>query len=102
MTKYCARCKQDKTTDNFYKMSNVKSGLQSYCKQCQNELDKITRAKRRLSGPTVIREDKVCQICNSRKPISQFGIRRDSADGHLSYCKPCWTEYVKKAKIKNK
>ena len=36
-TKQCAKCKQDKTVDHYYKQIRNKDNLYSYCKQCHNE-----------------------------------------------------------------
>lgn len=101
-SKYCPRCRQDKKLDEYFKLTRSKHGVQGYCKSCQKEQDKIARDNRKINGPSIIRTSKECQICHNIKPIGQFGIRRDNSDGHLSYCKPCWTGYVKKAKLKNK
>lgn len=98
MNRVCPKCKESKDLSLFYKASRLKSGVQVYCKECQNSADKIARQRRREQGPTIHRDAKICCQCNNKKPISQFGVRRDSPDGHLSYCKPCWTDYVKKAK----
>jgi hypothetical protein len=102
MSKKCPRCEQIKDFSMFYKSKRLKQGVQSYCKQCHTELDNLARQRRIDHGPTIIRDSKICKICNNKKPISQFGLRTNSADGKLSYCKPCWTEYVKKAKKKQK
>jgi hypothetical protein len=101
-TRYCPKCQEIKLLDDYFKLTRSKQGVQGYCKACQKDMDKIARVRRKNNGPTIIRDSKECQACHNRKPIGQFGIRRDSADGHLSYCKPCWTEYVKKAKKKIK
>lgn len=100
MEKICARCKVVKTSGDFYKKSLAKDGLQTECISCQKIKDVEYRQNRRLHGPSLIKESKVCQLCFNKKPISQFGKRSDSADGHLSYCKPCWTAYVKRAQRK--
>lgn len=102
MLKTCPKCKQDKDTEDFYKLKKSKTGYQAYCKKCQNESDAKIRESRKTNGPTIIRDSKECQMCHNKKPISQFGLRKDSADWHLSYCKPCWTSYVKIAQKKSK
>jgi hypothetical protein len=100
MYKKCPRCEEIKEFSMFYKSKKLKDGIQSYCKKCHDSLDAATRIRRMKSGPTIFRDSKICKICNNKKPISQFGKRTNSADGKLSYCKPCWTEYVKRAKKK--
>lgn len=100
MDKVCPKCKELKDTSLFYKATRQKSGVQVYCKQCQDSYDREARERRKKHGPSIQRDAKICRLCNNKKPISQFGRRTSSADGHLSYCKLCWTEYVKKAKKK--
>lgn len=90
MTKVCPGCKIEKPYDEFYKSNKLKKGIQPYCKICSNKTNKRVRDNWKENGPTIFRADKECQKCHNRKPISQFGTRRDSADGKLSYCKPCW------------
>lgn len=100
MYKKCGKCEETKYIDEFYKLTKSITGAQQYCKECQNRDYKKARARRIANGPTIIRTSKECQKCHNIKPIGQFGTRSDSADGKLSYCKPCWTDYVKKAKKK--
>ena len=101
-SRYCPRCRETKPLDEYFKLAKSKDGVQGYCRDCQKEIDKQARLNRRANGPTIIRNNKECQLCHNIKPIGQFGIRRDAADGHLSYCKPCWTTYVKKAQQRSK
>lgn len=91
MNKVCQKCKVDKNTLKFYKQSSAKDKLQHWCKECMNEAFKTKSAERLANGPSIIRDAKVCQDCNTRKPINQFHVKRAySADGYGSYCKPCW------------
>lgn len=34
-------------------------------------------------------EVKSCRKCGLVKPLGEFGVRRDAADGRQSYCRPC-------------
>jgi len=36
-TKICTKCRKEKSIDNFYKRSDVKDGLRSWCKNCQSK-----------------------------------------------------------------
>ena len=60
------------------------------------------RKSRVANGPTIIRDSKVCAKCKNKKPISQFPIYRSAADGHGSYCKPCWVVITQKAQAKQR
>lgn len=45
---------------------------------------------------------KICNICNKSKLINEFGLRKNSTDGHKGKCKSCEYEYKKEWAIKNK
>lgn len=98
----CSTCKETKPESEFHRSRSVKRGFQYRCKECQNADCEVRRQQRIANGPTVIKTSKVCPRCNLEKPISQFGIYRSAADGHVSYCKPCWVIITKKAQAKAK
>jgi hypothetical protein len=98
----CPSCKEIKPGTEFHKSSKIKRGLQYYCKICINRMSEERRQKRIAIGPTVIRDSKICAKCKTKKPISQFGIYRSAADGHVSYCKPCWVTITQKAQAKQR
>lgn len=98
----CPSCKETKPSTEFHKSSRVKRGLQYYCKNCINRMSEERRQKRIANGPTIIRDSKVCQKCKNLKPISQFGKYRSAADGHMSYCKPCWVIITQKAQARQR
>lgn len=102
MHKLCKTCNTNKSVDLFYKRTGVKGGLQYSCIDCQNKGDRYRREKRKITGPVIFPNDKICYKCKEKKPISQFGKKTNSLDGHLSYCKPCWTAYVKRAQSKRR
>lgn len=45
---------------------------------------------------------KLCNTCNQSKLITEFGLRKDSTDGHKGKCKVCEHEYKKEWSVKNK
>jgi hypothetical protein len=93
MNKTCTNCKAEKNISEYYKMTRSTDGLQKWCKVCMNEAYKKKSEERRMTGPSIVRDSKVCQDCNTRKPINQFYVKRAySADGYGSYCKPCWVK----------
>lgn len=96
--KFCRSCNSFKDKDLFYKSSLSKDGLQPHCADCQNTKDKIRREQRKSEPASKIVNSKVCKLCNTKKPASQFGKRTQSADKLMTYCKLCWTDYVKKRK----
>ena len=97
MKQKCPRCDEFKLLDEYHNSKHTANGRQYYCKPCQNELSKIKREHRKTHGPTVIVDAKVCAKCKNKKPVSQFPIKRDAADGYVSYCKPCWLIITRKA-----
>ena len=100
MNKKCPRCKITKSLDDYHYSRHSYNNRQSYCKVCNNEIDKIKRDKCKTNGPSIIRTHKVCTKCNIDKKIEEFPISRDKPDWRLCYCKKCWTEYIKKIKSK--
>lgn len=46
----CAKCKEDKSIEEFHKNSRRPSGYQSYCKGCRVNIDKQWHKKRWDSG----------------------------------------------------
>jgi len=100
--KHCHSCKTDKPVSEYYKRPDRKDGLQVYCIECQKQMGKKNREHRKDIGPIITIDKKTCRTCNTTKPISQFGKKTQSLDGHLPYCKPCWVIYVNKAQMKAK
>lgn len=98
----CPSCKESKPQTEFHKSSFVKRGFQYYCKVCQNKMSEARRRERIENGPSIIRDSKTCPRCNTKKPISQFPNYKSSADGHVSYCKPCWVTITQKAQAKQR
>jgi hypothetical protein len=47
-----------------------------------------------------IKEKKCKGVCELLKPITEFGIKRDTTDGFQSYCKKC--QYIAKKNWKEK
>lgn len=92
--KKCYKCKAEKPLDSFAKRTVSPDGKQLWCKECMNERNRNDALRRTTSGPTIVRDSKVCNKCDVRKPISQFYVKRTSADGRGSYCKPCWSKIV--------
>ncbi len=96
-TKKCPRCKEVKDLENDYHYSTHSyNKRQTYCKVCNNEIDKIKRDNIKANGPTIIRTEKECADCHVIKNISEFGLRKNAPDWHLSYCKPCWVKRITK------
>jgi Zn ribbon nucleic-acid-binding protein len=99
--KKCPKCKETKDGLQFYKAKQTKDKLSVYCRTCQKIRDKQQRQSRKKNGPGIIIFSKHCKKCDTTKPVKQFPIKRDAYDGYVSYCKLCWTAYVKNA-IKKK
>lgn len=98
MNKKCPRCKETKSLDDYHYSRNAYNKRQTYCKVCNNQIDKLKRDRCKANGPTIIRTHKICAKCNVDKQMEDFPISRDKPDWRLGYCKKCWTEYVKDKK----
>ena len=44
---------------------------------------------------------KLCRLCNTIKPLSEFYKHKDMADGYLNQCKPCYKSRVRKTRANN-
>jgi hypothetical protein len=98
LIKRCNKCDNHLPVTSFYKHKSRLGGYQSYCKDCHKTTNGNNRNKRIAQGIDNSVESKVCKSCSSKKPISQFGIKRDEVDGYNSNCKTCWAAYIKKVR----
>jgi len=102
---WCHQCGKNVAEDTKIKIAN---SLKNY-----NETDKgkiITSISHKKRSTTMsnkrnkirenIKEKKCKGVCELLKPITEFGIKRDTADGFQSYCKKC--QYIAKKKWKEK
>ena len=63
-TKFCPRCKTEKSRDCFYKYSQDSSGLQPYCKDCGKQHSREVAAIRKTAPPRPTN----CECCNKVDP----------------------------------
>ncbi len=100
MMKQCSKCKKRKDESKFYKQSQAKSGLRSWCKKCEREYAR--KYNRRDSRPLkkyysyekchrVVdgAKEKRCRKCGKWKAESNFYKKRRHKDGLAAYCKEC-------------
>lgn len=100
-TKKCPKCKEIKSLNDYHYSSHTYNGRQVYCKVCTNAADKIKRENYKKNGPTIIRNNKICSMCDVDKEIGDFPKSKSMPDGHINYCKPCWVKYVTARKKKS-
>lgn len=86
-TKVCSKCREEKTLDKFTKRKNMRLGVNSYCKQCDNELHK---AKRAIKGSRLLGSIDKCTNCYSEYTVT---------NGSSRYCKKC-SALQKSSKLK--
>lgn len=70
-TKQCTKCGKFKPVSEFWKTKSTKSGLHTWCKQCDaeyvyNKYPEIKRRNKRGSGL------RTCIKCGNEKPLSEF------------------------------
>jgi len=96
--KYCCRCGQWKPVTGFHKCWPAWDGLQSKCKDCQREIERIYKriGQKGRRGPTVKHvtlEDgtvaKKCLQCDTVKPLSEFNKWKVHWDGLSTACRAC-------------
>lgn len=98
--KECSKCNIYLPMFEFYSNDAYRDGYYPVCKECHRDWFKEYTKRIKENGPHIHKDAKVCAKCKDKKPISQFGVRRSSPDGHMSYCKPCWRAISYKAKKK--
>lgn len=91
--KYCPKCKEIKTLENFSKNNLKKIGYESKCKPCYKE---YAFEKRKHSDKGLVwkqslysKDNKFCPKCNEVKSLSEFPNKKNSIVGKASFCKPC-------------
>lgn len=99
--KICTVCNQSKAFTEYHKSARSADGYTYRCKPCQSAYYKGYNAVRKAAEQQVEVQSKVCRDCHLEKPISQFGIRRNSLDKHNIYCKPCWRKRCAEAMRRN-
>ena len=85
MKKLCQMCETEKPHSEFNSNVSKEDNLQTYCRECDNALNRLRRAK---SFP----ETKVCRCCQKEKHHSRFCKHPHMKDGLQSWCKQCNNE----------
>jgi hypothetical protein len=93
-SKMCTRCGQDKSIHNFGRDTRRKDGLQSACRACYRQYDKIRRPKKpkrekKLQAPV---HSKVCTRCHKEKSSADFGADLRRLSCLQSWCRACCKE----------
>ena len=96
--KVCSKCKVEKSEGEFNKCSTVKSGLRSYCIECQKIINK--KSKEKLKNKEKIQIiSKTCSQCKQERNMIEFYKCNTNLDGLHSNCK-CCVDLEKKNKRK--
>ena len=96
--KKCTKCCSIKDICHFYNRVGSSDGKTSECKDCTNAMYKDRVIKRENVEVT----NKTCLMCNKLLDISNFGNKKDSPDGKMSYCKKCCSENAKLRRLEPK
>ena len=90
-TKWCRGCHNLRARKFFGPHPGRKDGLQSYCKRCKQDMERVATVK----GSRKTRdfpEDKTCSICKESKTWDRFYRQSRAVDGLTSSCKDCRRE----------
>jgi len=91
--KICSRCGETKPLGEFNKHKHT-----SQCRGCVAELGRERRARRaaaagRAYAPRKVSslgpDGKTCLLCGVRKPLADFGPKKDGVGGHRARCREC-------------
>ena len=82
-TKVCARCNRELDVTNFNKNRRNKDGLQTYCKDCQREMNELSYKRARTNAtPTKERNPELAKF----KPVQLIEkLRARGYKGSLTY-----------------
>lgn len=80
-TKMCKRNGEIKPVTEFGPSSTSKDGLQSWCKECSNEYNRLRDKYKHLGGV------KLCHIGREFKPRTEFDPCDQYKDGLFPYCR---------------
>jgi len=86
-TRICCRCKVEKPLEQFVKNKNKKHGRGHACLECHNSYRRKWDAEHPTESATV--EEKICSMCETVKPASEFHRNRSSWTGLAARCKDC-------------
>ena len=96
--KWCPKCKQYLSRDEFYRNSAQADGLAPYCKACWSEFSRVRYARLMEDKRRVKEDTKRCSRCKEIKPVSEFYKSDQWIDGLHVYCKKCVLAYQKAAR----
>lgn len=98
-TKKCGgECQQFKAFDQFAISRRNRDGLRDRCKICQEKcMDRIRKKRSKRTRHQMMEDakrlrasgDKYCFGCEQRKPLAQFSVSGNQADGHSPLCRLC-------------
>ena len=88
--KVCTRCKVEKPLEAFTPQRNGALGRTAWCRECLRLNAAVKREeRRRLLPPPPKLIGKICPICKTDKPLSEFGVQRSKPDGRTPQCREC-------------
>ena len=100
--KVCAKCKQWKPLEEYYKDKTKKDGRESRCKGCKSEDEKQRRSKKHPKKIKEVREGKKkCTQCGVWKPLEEYYKDKRNKDGRQSKCRECQKECNKQWRENN-
>lgn len=110
LVKVCRRCGIEKPASCFHQAKDARDRLQSFCKECQNEALRESRARKKAGIPTPSRRDgvdlnatrKVCRKCLVEQDISQFNKHLPNRDNLSHDCKSCMSKASRESYLRNK
>lgn len=94
--KKCTKCDMIKDISEFYGRVGSIDGKTSECKNCVMNMYKDRAENREY---TEAPDNKECLQCKKVLEIYNFGNKKDSPDGKMSYCKTCCSENAKNNRL---
>lgn len=99
----CTKCGLDKPLSQFFVRPNRKAGYHSSCKECFNEVRRVSKAKKKpprvtIKHATLVTETSIrkCFRCKVEQPIQNFHKLQSGPGGWGTRCKSCSKDVAKK------
>lgn len=103
LTKICGHCKEEKSTNHFYKHPTAKYGVGSICASClRTEGNRVASARDSTGWYPSKEGEKLCRTCGEIRPLSHFSKDKHSPSGLHTRCRTCCTIKAQERRLKHK
>lgn len=99
--KECEMCKEEKSTELFYKNNSKNGGFHTICKNC-TKVKRKENYKEKAKTEKISIKEKVCPKCKENKPSKKYQKSSSNKHGLSRICKKCIAVSKRKSYSKNR